>query len=299
MKLKMSMIAAALAMGFSGMASASVQLGNTGNGELLLSVWDSTTQVSYTRGLGIDMNTFLSSAGVNMGTSAGTFAATGDTAAMNFSLAADANMSSFLGGVAAGDSLEWNVVAYDTTGLNGYNGTKYLMTSTAALSDITAIQSNTQTVSMKGGDSKYVGVVNPLIGGVVLDKSSAIVPASTGGAAYANATGNGFGNNMGGFAQWGTNTGTALGSSLNFFLLTPSGTLTTGKAFAYQFGNASGASSWTLGTNGTLSYSVASIAAVPEPGEWALMLSGFGLIGFIASRRKSFSGNNGISLNFA
>jgi hypothetical protein len=41
-----------------------------------------------------------------------------------------------------------------------------------------------------------------------------------------------------------------------------------------------------------LSYAVAApvVAAVPEPGEWALMLSGLALIGFIATRRKEDNG---------
>jgi hypothetical protein len=60
----------------------------------------------------------------------------------------------------------------------------------------------------------------------------------------------------------------------------------------YNFANASGASTWSLAANGTLSYAVAApvVAAVPEPGEWALMLSGLALIGFIATRRKEDNG---------
>jgi hypothetical protein len=36
----------------------------------------------------------------------------------------------------------------------------------------------------------------------------------------------------------------------------------------------------------------AAVAAVPEPGEWTLMLAGFALLGFVANRRKQNLGNN-------
>ena len=48
-------------------------------------------------------------------------------------------------------------------------------------------------------------------------------------------------------------------------------------------------------TNNALSFGLqvdATVAAVPEPGEWVLMLSGFALLGFIAIRRKQFPENN-------
>jgi hypothetical protein len=38
----------------------------------------------------------------------------------------------------------------------------------------------------------------------------------------------------------------------------------------------------------------AAVAAVPEPGEWALMLAGFSLLGFVAIRRKQYPENNNV-----
>ena len=51
--------------------------------------------------------------------------------------------------------------------------------------------------------------------------------------------------------------------------------------------------SWTNFNNMTIDWSAKlsntpySVSSVPEPGEWALMLSGIGLMGFIATRRKT------------
>ena len=44
------------------------------------------------------------------------------------------------------------------------------------------------------------------------------------------------------------------------------------------------------GTNGGSYAGVLDVSPVPEPGEWPLLLSGFGLIGFIATRRRRNTG---------
>ena len=62
----------------------------------------------------------------------------------------------------------------------------------------------------------------------------------------------------------------------NFF------TLTAGTQYHFDI-------SGNFGTNATHGqYSIA-IAAIPEPSEWALMLSGLGLMGFMARRRRNAS----------
>ena len=61
MKFNMKLLAAALAMAAVGQASAApITLGSTqGGSSLFLSVWDNTTNESYTRNLGVNLNSFL------------------------------------------------------------------------------------------------------------------------------------------------------------------------------------------------------------------------------------------------
>ena len=86
----------------------------------------------------------------------------------------------------------------------------------------------------------------------------------------------------------------ALGSSMDMMYVTPSSTSGLGHASGVFFGGTgANADVWTLNAAGNLT--AVSVAAVPEPGEWLLMLSGLCLIGFIATRRR----NNEGSMTFA
>ena len=258
MKLKLSLLVGALALAVSAQANAGIAGAATATGgDLILSVWDQTNTTSYTEDLGVSMAAFLA-------------------APNSQSWAADANMTSFLAGVAATDVTSWNVVAQKTGGvtLTGYT---FLTTSTAT----TAPTGPTNTVlkSFNSGPDTYMAAANAAAG------TATSITAASPAAAYAGGTT--FANNFGGKANTFTNDA-AIGTSQNFFNLTGSSTLGSAKANVSQFTNAAGASTFTLASNGTLSYA-GTVAAVPEPGEWALMLSGFGLIGFVAARRKKMN----------
>ena len=55
--------------------------------------------------------------------------------------------------------------------------------------------------------------------------------------------------------------------------------------FVADGGVAAGVDTWSLGTNGVLTYT--NIAAVPEADTSAMMLAGLGLMGFVARRRRA------------
>ena len=282
MKMKLSIIAAAMV--FAGQANAAITTGAGFGDQLFLSVWDLTAQTSYTRGLGLTMNQMISGAGINFGSNlnGSGFSASGDT--NSYTLAADSNLSSFLHAASvAGDAVSWNVVSGDTNGGSAYGANGYMTTSRGVIP--TAI--NDSAINNIGVSGQYIGGVNALMPNANYGNLDSISTTSaTGALGYVFAQSNGFGNNFGGQFTW---TNDALvGNSLNFNLFTPATGSRgyNGNSVIYQFANANGASTWTLGTNGTLSYATASVAAVPEPSEIGLMVSGFGLVGFLANKRR-------------
>ena len=78
----------------------------------------------------------------------------------------------------------------------------------------------------------------------------------------------------------GTDLNTLIDPTLGFTIQTASAINSFGQVVGYG-----------VNSLGVQSAYVMSVAAVPEPGEWLLMLCGLGLIGFIANRRKYDSSN--------
>jgi|CXWL01.1.fsa_nt_gi hypothetical protein len=291
LNLKKTVLAAALTLVVAGQANAAnidmTGLSNTAAGNvagsgsnLVLSIWDTVNQVSYTRDLGVSASSFF--AGVT-GTSTALIAGSGMASTTPF--VADALLTSFLSGVNMA-STKWNVTGGDSVG-TGFMGQQYLSTTNVNIKSVanslSSTQANSQLNAFGGltGAQGYFTGANTAAGAAAM---SVTASPSVNPLAYAGNTT--FGTNWSAKSTFDTTA--AVGSTLNFWYLTPSSTSTIAKASVAQFGNTAGASTWTLASNGNLTYTV---AAVPEPGEWALMLSGFGLIGFIATRRRNMNSN--------
>lgn len=281
LKMKMTLVAGALALAVAGQANASIVNGDSGSSDLVLSIWDTTTLTSYTADLGVNMSAFLANvSGTNTALTAGTSSYGSHT------FAADALLSSFLTSVNMATTV-WNVTAIDNAGTTAFQGKQLLTTTNAnilqgATNSQALGQTNTTLLTAIGNEGFYVTAATSAAG------SANSVTAASGSNAYAGS--NLFGTN--GSTKLSFNTTAALGSSLDFWYLTPSTQSANSKATVAEFGNTAGVATWKLASDGTLTYNV---AAVPEPGEWLLMLSGLGLIGFIATRRR----NNAGSMTFA
>ena len=269
-KMKMALMAGVLSLSVVGQANAAIVNNGTYANNLVLSVWDQTNLTSYTANLGTTMASMLT--GITfVGTSTAPVIS-GSSTATGFTFS-DAALTSFLATASANTT--WSVSAVNMNVL-GY-GTAGVMTTSVA---VPAVQNSATLAASSNFGLNYVSTVNTLMGA----GTSITTTSATGGLAY---VGTGTGTNLNSGLSFSNQA--SIGQSEGFYFFTPTANSRNsfvGNAASYAFGNTAGASSFTLGTSG-LTYSVAgAVAPVPEPGEWLLMLSGLGLIGFIATRRK-------------
>ena len=290
MNAKISIIAGAVVLALAGNANAAVisNQANWSTDQLVLSVYDNVTQTSYTRGLGENIGQLMSGAGLTFGGTAKAPVITGsDTVANNYSLAADANLQSFLSANKADmGTIQWSVIGGGAP-TNTYGKTGYVSTS----NNMVTGWNSSSFSSMNGFNGNYLlgagTSVNSLMptGSVVGNTDS--ITASVGQTGYTLQVGNGMGNNFGSSSPFTNNA--SLGQAQDFYIMTPGQTSrgSLGPVAMFQFGNALGASTFNLSSTGNLSYSVATpTAAVPEPGEWAMLVSGLAMLGFIGTRRS-------------
>jgi hypothetical protein len=276
MNLKAKTLAAAAALAFAGAANAAIDDGSpSGNGELFFSAWDSVTETSYTRDLGLTLSQFVDQVG-SFGTSAG-----GALGASNLVFGADSVLVNWLSGLAAPSlaALQWNVAAMD-----GASQNRYLTTAGGA---ITPPTTHGQLQQLNDNADTYIANVNngPWVSGSHAPGTDFAVDGSSVIAKSANASGY-----AGSAGSWGSQFGNkttfsnagGLDDNLAFYVLYSLGTTTLAGVGTDQFDGAF----WNFASDGTLSYNAA--AAIPVPG--AVWLLGSGLLGLAAvSRRRRLS----------
>ena len=283
MKLSLNILAAAAALVVAGQASAALTGGGVqGGSSLVLSVWDNVANVSYTRNLGTNLNGFLPSGFSTLpgdGNVLGT-AVSGDktpNAGLSLTFTGDTLFGTTFASSVAGN-IQWNVVAFDS--VNSVSGGLYrFLTTTAPGNPPTTINSAT-ALGATGATTYFDGLLSQ----TTIATTNSVAIADPGSAAFAGRANFGTGlNNLG-----VNSSGTGFGGSLDFYYLarTQVSGLNSALATQRQFGNAENFASWTLATDGTATYNLAPIAAVPLPP--ALWMFGSGLVtlaGF-ARRRK-------------
>ena len=282
MKFNLQILAAAAAVLVAGPATAALTLGSVAGGSsLVLSVWDNVANVSYTRNLGPNLNSFLPSGFTtlpNDGTVTGT-PNVGDKTpdgGLNLSFAGDALFATTFGASQTAN-IEWNIVAIDQLVSNTL-GLSRVITTAAAKPSTT----NGGVGNIAAGGNNYF---NALLANTTIGNAG-VNSVSTTESSLQSFAGNpnwGFGLNGG---LNGVSSG-GIGQSLGFFYLArtqiPTGATAT-LATNLQFANAAGAATWTLGGDGTAIYNV---SAVPLPPALWLMGSGLLAVAGAVRRRKA------------
>lgn len=270
MKLKFALAAAAVTMAFAAPAMA-LDSPSTGNGGLFLTAWDSSTGATtgYARDLGMTMDQFLVNPNVDL------------------SFAADATFSSTFAGVAAAD-IRWNITAGDRV-----VDPNRLLTTGAV---------DPGTITNGALNNAVLGAQIPMATDL---NGRGIAPGTSVTQGVADTSdpdriwGPNWGANFGG-QTLNINNAAALGGTLGFYLITQNGlteTSLTTQAIQQQLHVDQGLqaktfagiiSTWTLNSDGSLSYNGTDVSpsAVPLPA--AAWLFGSGLLGLVGvSRRKA------------
>lgn len=284
LKSKLKVMLAAVTLACAGTALADINNGNVttagaqfGNGELFLSVWNDSLNVSYTRDLGINLSNFLpagTTAPVDSGATDFPWNPTvapatgpGNVLTPGYQLVWGADPtgpSTTLQTLLSTSGTIWSVIAGDNVGTEK----RLLYTSNSAsvpsINDtqlFTATSNVSQHLTAVNATSTQIGAADPNNNYSSVNDPSA--PTSYSGNSV-------FAHNLGTLSF---STVALVGTALNFWFEA------TGPAAAFAFSNAN----WLLTSNGELSYTVA--APVPEPGTWAMLLAGLAMVGGIARRR--------------
>jgi hypothetical protein len=302
-KFNLKTLAVAVALAAAGsQANAAIINAQSGNSELMLYAWSDSLNRSYSRDLGIQMNDFLSSSTQGVATG-GTVAPLGSsnggslafdpnaavaisagnvtTSGYSLNFLADPLMLSWMGnGTTLASDIKWGIAASDGTG----TGTAIRALSTCATAGCESVIEGGSNSSLNNYElpfDLYSGV-HSLMGSHATGLNGSAGGVNDGTGQDAKAT---MRENWQGYANFTAVTG--VGQSMEFYWISPSSGIATGKPRADRYQNSLGQSAtWTLNANGSLSYAVPG-AVVPVPA--AVWLFGSGLVGLvgIARRKKS------------
>lgn len=269
MKFQLKALAAAFVLSASSLsAQAAMDLGSTGDGSFVLSLWNQASGTSATFDLGVNYSSFgdLVNGSFNL--------ATGDYATAWNSFTAASTAGTTMWAIFAGDSKAPSARAegaygYYTTAnsLNGFEN----ITSTQSVFNIV---SNMDTyLNANAGLGNHLTVANG---------------ASTATLSEAAGAGSVYGTGAAGGA--GPQSGAALGNSLQILqVLNGAATRTDSlPPFASFMANSAGTNyTFTLSSAGLLSVGSNITTPVPEADSYAMLLAGLGVLGLVARRRKA------------
>lgn len=281
MKLKQKLMAAAIALVAASGANAATSTMASGNSSLAFVAMDYTgSPISTVMDLGFNVDSFLKSAvasdaGYKVVWNFNTNSMTVNGVAQSGDYAWSNALTTFYG-TAQNAEVKWGVIGGDSV-TNGTPGDlRYFSTSSSTLATV----QNQSKANMAGFSlSDNVFSQNNLLPSHTTNAEGG--STATSGLAYV-----GNGGTFGTAGKWqNKSTFVAVaneGVDMAFYMLdTNNGTSST-KALVTEYKNSLDTASFSY-ANGVLTYEIA--AAIPEPSEYALMLAGLGMLGFMARRR--------------
>lgn len=284
MKFNVKAIAAAVALVAASGAANALDLMPTQNSSLAFIGWDSTAQVSILVDLEYNLNDFLPSSAVNAPGTSIVWNFNNNTITYNGDLLEGTRawsdpFASFQG-LQSGNPILWAVTAGDSI-----LGHRYLTTGDPTQDEIESLTGGLIT-SMGLVNNLYAANLQPVLGGTHSASTPGASVASPGTYAGAYAGGQWFQTN----GKWVQNltwsAWASEGDATKFQFITNSNpaTITT-------YGNPNVERTVALANFATFTYDDGVLtwqaAPVPEPGTYALLLAGLGVIGFVARRRRA------------
>jgi hypothetical protein len=279
LKTQLKTVAAAVALGLSAAANAALDSPGGGNGSLFLSVWSAANPaLTYTRDLGVNVNDFLpNSFPATASSSENPVTNVTPETGFSFTSSGDTLFTTTFGGV-SGSDIRWTITGGDNTvsttvgALAGVR--RVLLTGDfGTLGPSVPTMTNGQLASSNTVQQNWISALNPLSCEVNL---SCIGPSS------------GAGNNAD--PAWAGQApfdivADSLTEQLSFFAFRgPNSTTPGAPATTFTYENSGFRAFWSLNTDGTATYT---LAAVPAPSAWLLMMAGLAGLGAIARRRNA------------
>jgi hypothetical protein len=248
----------------------------SGNSGLILSVWDSTRNVSLTEYLGVSLNDFANTAPLATLTPNGGLT-------LDFGQMGGSSASSWatVFGASTAANVQWMVTGYEGDSTDGVAaGMRLLTTSNGSL---TASVNNT-LINAAGAADSFYAILAQQAAGQPCAEGNPCVATSNSAADYAGKST--WGNKLSG-ALPAVATAT-LGNSLGFYLLsgTSSGSGSSA-AVVQRFKNAANNAYWLLSATGHLIYQIDPVSSVPLPAAVWLLLSGLAGVGVVGRRRAA------------